>query len=117
MEQEINTLELAKLYEKQGYIVEAQKMYDVLNSQNPTAETAAGLERMNGRLENKPMTDPDSDRKTGIPDPEPAVNPSERELSADLKKWMTLVLMENRLARAKQAKRNCRPEQPELFKY
>ncbi len=110
MEQEINTLELAKLYEKQGYINEAQKMYDVLNNRNPTSEAAAGLKRMTDQLANRNQRDEDHKTRALNSDSDDIL--PEQKLSADLEKWMRLVLMENRLITAKQLKQNCRPDQP-----
>ncbi len=117
MEQEINTLELAKLYEKQGYISDAQKMYEVLHNQNPTLETQDGLRRTNRLLksqnqggESKAAAGTVTGQDMQIQKPAQAVVQLEQKLPADLKKWMTLVLMENRLTTARQMKQNCRPD-------
>ena len=46
----IQTLELARIYESQGYHQDAHDIYLFLNQTNPSTEIAAGLSRMKKRL-------------------------------------------------------------------
>lgn len=52
MNQDIKTLELAKIYERQGYDKEAFKVYSFLDAQESTNETKAGLNRLKKMKEN-----------------------------------------------------------------
>jgi len=52
MNQDIKTLELAKIYERQGYDKEAFEVYTFLDAQESTNETKAGLKRLENMQEN-----------------------------------------------------------------
>ena len=54
MTQDIKTLELAKLYESQGYYEDALKIYSFLNNQEATNELSAALKRMEKKMEDIP---------------------------------------------------------------
>jgi hypothetical protein len=53
MTQDIQTMELAKLYERQGYFKEAFDYYAFLDNREPSNETKAGLHRMEKRMKEK----------------------------------------------------------------
>jgi hypothetical protein len=46
MTDQINTLELARIYESQGHYQDALSMYTDLKKNGPTAEISAGMKRM-----------------------------------------------------------------------
>ncbi|WP_300458453.1 hypothetical protein [Desulfobacula sp.] len=80
MTQDIQTLELAKLYERQGYVKEALETYTVLDDREPSIETRAGLDRMEKRMEKK----------------EPSVSP-DSPLSQVFEKWVKLLVLQHRV--------------------
>lgn len=53
MKQELNTLELARLYEGQGHFRQALDIYKELDSHNSSNEIQAGIKRMKKRIENQ----------------------------------------------------------------
>lgn len=57
----IKTLELARIYESQGYYKEAHDIYSFLNDQNPSNEISAGLSRMKKRMDQIESDDHHSD--------------------------------------------------------
>ena len=52
MSDELKTLELAKVYENQGYYEEAFEIYSFLDLKESSNEIKAGLERMGNQMEN-----------------------------------------------------------------
>lgn len=87
MTQDIQTLELAKIYESQGYYEEALKIYSFLNSRESTHELNAALKRMEKRME---------DEKS---DSHP-----EQKISQLLEKWLSLMALEFRMDKFKKIK-------------
>jgi len=87
MTQDIKTLELAKIYESQGYYEDALKLYSFLNNQGTTNEINAGLKRMEKRAKNKlPVSHP------------------EGKLSSLFEEWLTLMILKQRLDNFKKIK-------------
>ena len=87
MTQDIKTLELAKIYESQGYYEDALKIYSFLNNRESTNELSAALKRMEKKME---------DEK---PDSHP-----EKKISQLLEKWLDLMILEQRLDNFKKIK-------------
>ena len=91
MSQEFNTLELARLYERQGYFQDAFDMYQSLSTERgQTDETArgqkitAGLKRMAFALENQPR--------------QPlAQNTLENRIDLLWEQWLTLLMLQKRV--------------------
>lgn len=57
MNQEFNTIELARVYESQGHFKKALDIYKVLDGSEPTKEIKAGISRIEKRLEGKKTDD------------------------------------------------------------
>ncbi|MCK5837509.1 MAG: hypothetical protein KAH09_09610 [Desulfobacula sp.] len=76
MTQDIQTLELAKLYERQGYFKEAFDIYAFLDNREPSNETKAGLDRMEKK--------------------ERGVSPDET-LSLLVEKWVKVLVLKQRV--------------------
>ncbi len=53
MNHDLKTLEVAGIYESQGYFEEAHEIYSFLDGQETSVEVSAGLSRMKERLEDK----------------------------------------------------------------
>jgi len=87
MSQELKTLELARIYESQGYYKDAFEIYSFLNIKTSSDEIKAGLKRMEKRLENK-------GQKTY----------SKENLFRLFEKWMILMVLEHRLDNLKKIK-------------
>jgi len=87
MSQELKTLELARIYESQGYYKDAFEIYSFLNIKTSSDEIKAGLKRMEKRLENK-------GQKTY----------SKENLFRLFEKWMILMVLEHRLNNLKKIK-------------
>ncbi|MCP4721452.1 MAG: hypothetical protein GY860_18505 [Desulfobacteraceae bacterium] len=100
MSQEFNTLELAKIYESQGYLQDALEMYQALakksgekDGQEGDPEIDAGLDRMESAMENQPETIP-----------EPFVPVSEKKIHHIMEQWLMLMVLQKRFNLMKQVK-------------
>jgi len=52
MNQELKTLEVARIYESHGYFEEALEIYSFIDGRETCVEVKAGLKRMKERMEN-----------------------------------------------------------------
>lgn len=114
MDQDINTLELARIYESQGYFRTAQKIYAFLDEQNTSTEIRAGLKRCEKKMipnesaenplkenysQDDLITDIKSvnfqpeDRRTGVD--------SKKKIPLLLEKWLMLMVLQRRLSKYK----------------
>ncbi|MFH2061008.1 MAG: hypothetical protein ABIJ59_19225 [Pseudomonadota bacterium] len=125
MTHEIKTLELARIYESQGYVEDAFNIYSSLYSEIPSNEIKAGINRMRARLKtqtenqtqkhiiNQEQTynqlgslaqslspDPDSEQPL---DPQPNLS-SKMTILNLFEQWVTLKVLEDRLDRIKKFK-------------
>jgi len=96
MSQEFNTLELAKIYESQGYLQDALEMYQAIakksgekDGQEPDPEINAGLDRMESAMETIP---------------EPFVPMSEKKIQHIMEHWLRLLVLQKRSNLMKQVK-------------
>lgn len=80
MTQDIKTLELARVYENQGYYKDAHEIYLFLNEQGTTPEIQAGLNRMEKKMENEKQE----------------IYP-EKKIAALFEKWLMLMVLKQRL--------------------
>jgi hypothetical protein len=80
MSQDIRTLELARMYERQGYYKDALEIYSHLHDQKTGKEIQAGINRMNEKLE-----------KAGL-EPLP-----EEKTALNFEKWLMLLILRHRL--------------------
>jgi len=80
MNQDIRTLELAKLYERQGYYMDALETYSYLEDQKTGPEIQAGIKRMAKKME-------DAGLQTC----------SEENISVLFEKWLMLMVLRHRL--------------------
>ncbi len=87
MKQELKTLEVARIYESQGYYEEAKEIYSFLDDQKTSDEVRAGLKRIGERMEDK---DPAS--------------LSENKISRLYQEWLGLMILERRLDNFKKIK-------------
>lgn len=121
MTYEIKTLELARIYESQGYVEDALKIYSSLCSQTPSDEIKAGLNRMRIRLKTQTenqiegqtyiqlaslaqslSSDLDSDKPVD-PEVEQVSNMAIRNI---VEQWLTLMVLEDRMNRIIKFERN-----------
>ncbi|MBU1342488.1 MAG: hypothetical protein KKE44_07335 [Proteobacteria bacterium] len=82
MSQDIKTLELAKIYENQGYFKDAFEIYSFLDSSNTSIEIKAGLKRMGKKITQE------KDQEI-LP---------EKTISRLFEKWLLLIILKQRLA-------------------
>jgi len=98
MNREFNTLELARVYECQGYFQDALGIYQVLEDQGPVKdpEIGAGLARMRAAVQNQaPCLE--NDLKPPLEsDPSPVPEP-EKKIETLLEQWLMLMVLEKRL--------------------
>lgn len=80
MNEDIITLELAGMYESQGYWQEALKIYSILDSGQTSKEIKAGFMRMEKRVK----------------DAEQSFS-SQENISQLFEKWLTLMVLQQRL--------------------
>ena len=78
MSQNIRTLELARLYERQGYYKDALETYWHLDGQKTGTEVQAGIKRMHKKIEDV------------VPCPE-------EKISFLFEKWLMLMVLRHRL--------------------
>lgn len=87
MSQEIKTLELARIYETQGYFKDAFDIYSHLDTTETSNEIKAGLKRMEKKME--------------------AINTQtlpEKKISRLFEKWVLLMVLKHRLENFKKIK-------------
>ncbi|MCP3873691.1 MAG: hypothetical protein GY699_11115 [Desulfobacteraceae bacterium] len=89
MTDDIQTLELAKIYESQGFFKDALNIYSALDIQDSSNETKAGLKRMEKEMENEGQ--------------EGHANP-EKKISKLFEKWLMLMVLKQRLNNFKKIK-------------
>ncbi|MBU8849454.1 MAG: hypothetical protein KOO64_07900 [Desulfobacterales bacterium] len=87
MSQDIKTLELARIYESQGYYKDAFEAYSFLDANQTSNEIKAGLKRMEKRMENE--------GQKALP---------EENISRLFEKWLMLVILKQRLENFKKIK-------------
>ena len=87
MTQDIKTLELAKIYESQGYYEDALEIYSFLNTKQTSNEIKAGLKRMEKSVEDKGQNSLHKDNIPGL-----------------FEKWATLMFLKQRLDNFKKTK-------------
>ncbi len=108
MSQEFNTLELARIYESQGYFQDAFEMYQALamesgkaDGQEMDPEIDAGLHRMESAMQNQ-ANPPENDAEN---DPENLTGPMpEKRIEYLLEQWLIALVLEKRLNIFKQVK-------------
>ncbi len=103
MNSDINTLELAKLYESQGYNDKAHEIYSVLDQKEPSDEITAGLERTRKGLSSNSTEDPiqeDTDTNSVYTEYDPAG----KRIALLLEQWIELLVVKQRLDKFKRIK-------------
>jgi len=91
MNQELKTLEVARIYESQGYFEDALEIYSFLDGQETCVEVKAGLKRMKERMEER------------IEDGEQKSLPYEK-ISRLYQEWLELMILKQRLNNFKKIK-------------
>jgi len=81
MRLDMKTLELAKVYENQGYFEDAREIYLFLDKQDTTDEIRAGLDRLDNQISAKGQ---DSNKPATI--------------SRLFEKWLRLMVLKQRLS-------------------
>ncbi len=103
MGQDIKTLELARIYETQGYFRTAHKIYTFLDEQKTSNEIKAGLKRCEKRMvsDKKPNKISDQPAENQPADIEPSNSEidflPEKKISKLLEKWLMLMVLQRRL--------------------
>lgn len=92
MTQEFTTLELAKIYQRQGYYQDAFEIYSILDAQESTAETREGLRQLESKLESE---------EKNMAEEEPQ---SEKKIYRLVEKWLRMMVLKKRLGDVKKMK-------------
>jgi len=87
MKQELKTLEVALIYESQGYFEEALEIYSFLGGRETSTEVKAGLKRMGEKMEDI--------GQSSLP---------EKNISRLYQEWLELMILEFRLDNFKKLK-------------
>ncbi len=87
------TVELAKVYENQGYYKEALEIYAFLDKEQSSSIIKAGLKRMGEKMEEEIS---DSDFTQNIS--------KEKKISMLFERWLNLMILEQRLINFKKMK-------------
>ena len=111
MNRNINTLELARIYESQGHFQDALEIYTALDNREPSELTTAGLNRMKRRLDSAPHPKNETRAfdielldRPGSSTAEPPRLSDQARVSERLGTLMRLTLLEHQWTRATQAK-------------
>lgn len=101
MDNEFNTLELAKTYEEQGYYEDAQQILDSLERQGPgtNPERLALAQKVKTAMASQTIPDPG--------EPLPDKNDPEQRVAHLLEQWVALVVLEKRLDVFKKIQSRC----------
>ncbi len=101
MNQDIKTLELARIYESQGYFRTAHKIYSFLDEQKTSNEIRAGLKRCEKRKTTDQPVDnhsPGDDQLIDTQHDDVQIDvSSEKKISVLLEKWLMLMVLQRRL--------------------
>jgi len=95
MDYDIKTLELARIYESQGYFRTAYKIYAFLDKQKSSNEIRAGLKRCDKKMTLDQPLDDNAIHAQPVP---------EKKISALLEKWLMLMVLQRRLSTYKKIK-------------
>ena len=87
MKQALKTLEVARIYENQGYFEEALEIYLFLDGRETSTEIKAGLKRMGEKMEDKGQ-----------------VSLPEENISRLYQEWLSLMILKFRLDNFKKLK-------------
>ena len=93
MSEDMKTVELAKVYEDQGYYKEALEIYSFLYKEQTSDAVKEGLKRMGKKMEEEIS---DSDFTQNIS--------KEKKISMLFEKWLNLMILEQRLINFKKMK-------------
>ena len=93
MSENMKTVELAKIYENQGYYKEALEIYSFLDKEQTSDAVKAGLKRMKKKMEDKI---PDSGFKESTF--------KEKKISMLFEKWLNLMMLKQKLINFKRIK-------------
>ncbi len=93
IESDMNTLELAKLYESQEYYEDAHKIYLALAKNESSEQIQAGLER----------TQTNQTRQAGVI-PEKTLGSGKDKVAALFKEWLMLLSVKQRIQNLKKLK-------------
>ena len=93
MSEDMKTVELAKVYENQGYYKDALEIYSFLDKEKTSDEIKAGLKRMEKKIKEEI---PDSDFTKSIS--------KEKKISMLFERWLNLMILKQRLINFKKIK-------------
>jgi len=93
MSEDMKTVELAKVYENQGYYKEALEIYSFLDKEQTSDAVKEGLKRMEKKMEDQIS---DSDFKESIS--------KEKKISMLFEKWLNLMMLKQKLINFKRIK-------------
>ena len=93
MNQDMKTVELAKVYENQGYYKEALEIYSFLDKEQTSDVVKAGLKRMGKKMEEE-ISDSDFTQSLS----------KEKKISMLFERWLNLVILKQRLINVKKIK-------------
>ncbi len=107
MGHDIKTLELAKIYETQGYFRTAHKIYVFLDEEKTSSEIRAGLIRCEKRINVDQAVDNHASEDNQLPVDDQILDTQlvdvstgvsvEKKISALLEKWLMLMVLQRRL--------------------
>ena len=93
MNQDIKTLELAKVYETQGYYKDAFDIYSFLKLEQNSETVEAGLKRMEKKMAEEAEVSEIKDSTS-----------QSKKISLLLEKWLNLIILKQRLNNFKKIK-------------
>ena len=97
MNQDIKTIELAKLYENQGYFQEALDIYTFLDGQETSSLLQTAIKRMEKRIQEEgPVAKQSVPDQNSIPDQNSA--PDQNRVPELIEQWLMLLVLRQRLA-------------------
>ncbi len=95
MNQDMKTLELAQVYEQQGYYREALAIYYYLDDGESSYEITQGIKRLTKKIEQSELKA--DTRKEQL---------KNKTISVLMEKWLELIILEMRLGTLKKIKKN-----------
>ena len=98
MSHEFNTLELARIYERQGYFQDAFDMYQALSTESEQNEDPAGGQKINAGLKRMASALENQVRQPLVP------IPPEKGIDLPLEQWLMLLMLQKRVDLMKQIK-------------
>jgi hypothetical protein len=105
MNQDIKTIELAKVYENQGYFQDALDIYTFLDGKETSSSIQAAIKRMEKRVQEDGHADAQNENASDkMSEPDKIKVPGKNRVPLLIEQWLMLMVLKQRLSAFKKIK-------------